>query len=402
LYEVRETFLVQVEVARKKYDALIEEREGRVESELRRRGLLLELNSMLHTSDYLSGTIEDRRSNGNDLENTFDVDPCSDNDRWGGTVLDDDDGWGGTTVHEDDIIGEEIGIGQCQIHVMTRDDDEDENDEWSPLNVNINPLGMNVVVDSLAKGATEKSAKGSDNAKARVDAPRIISKLEPISHDDNLQRKSHRSQKRMKEQTSASAGSTNQRHQYLRREQASLRESLKTSDERIAEATFLKLEERLQNVDDLLERLQEEEWADDEDEDGGLRSNLNAVDTNVEAGEEGASLLDSILAMILGALPKEMNSSGECITTDDGHFRHMKDEHDSIVEEWRNVFGRLPPFPSPEPAPEPKSECLSLDSVKFDGLQLVRDGASDEAAILVDNIYKSGGEERDNWEDWDD
>ena len=42
---------------------------------------------------------------------------------------------------------------------------------------------------------------------------------------------------------------------------------LTTNDERLAEATLLKLEERLKNIDDLLESLQEEEWADDEDMD---------------------------------------------------------------------------------------------------------------------------------------
>ena len=363
LYDVRETFLLQVEVARKKHDALVEEREGRVERELRRRGLLSELNNSMalhNSSEILLGSQQDGKSN--DVVNSFEVEQCYGDD--------DDDGWGGTVIHEDEIIGGEMGIVQHQMNAVTLGEvvDEDENDEWSPLNVTVNPLGMNVTVDGLvANDDTENiiDSKG-DNTSSAVegtssipDTPiRSTSKLEPISHDDNIQRKSHRLQKRKEVQYPPSAStSTKQRHEYLKREQHSIRESLKTTEERIAEATLLKLEERLQNVDNLLERLQEEEWADEEednDDDEIKQSGVTHVDANRDDDKESSRLLDNVLAMILGALPKEMSTVGDTAITDDIHYKHIKEEHDSIVQEWIMVFGRLPPCPSPEVEPEPE------------------------------------------------
>lgn len=365
LYDVRETFLLQVEVARKKHDALVEEREGRVERELRRRGLLSELNNSMalhNSSEILLGSQQDGKSN--DVVNSFEVEPCYGDD--------DDDGWGGTVIHEDEIIGGEMGIVQHQMNAVTLGEvvDEDENDEWSPLNVTVNPLGMNVTVDGLvANDDTENIIDSKeDNTSSAVegtssipDTPiRSTSKLEPISHDDNIQRKSHRLQKRKEVQHPPSTStSTKQRHEYLKREQHSIRESLKTTEERIAEATLLKLEERLQNVDDLLERLQEEEWADEEEgnnDDEIKQSGVTHVDANRDDDKESSRLLDNVLAMILGALPKEMSSVGDTAITDDIHYKHIKEEHDSIVQEWIRVFGRLPPCPSPEVEPEPEKE----------------------------------------------
>lgn len=391
LYEVRETFLVQVEVAKKTHDSLAQDREKRVERELRRRGLVdSELNNsqlFLHTNKRFPGDKQERI----DDDKVFDVDPCY----YG------DDGWGGT-VHEDEIIGEEnMGIS------MTLGEDEVENDEWSPLNLTVNPLGMNVTVNGLvANSATEKKIDGREdiigvaNKKGLVPKPISCSssKLEPISHDDNLQRKSIRLQKRREEQYLHSSNSILQRRDFLRRERNSIRESLKTTDERIAEATLLKLEERLQNVDDLIEKLQEEEWADEEEEDidyDAVQSDRNNVgeknEENEDRGDERSSLLDNILAMILGALPKEINSAGDTTVTEDIFYRYIKDEHDSIVQEWINVFGRLPPFPSPEQNPEIETTIETVlgesNRLLFDGLKLSEDNSvSDEDEEIVAKI----------------
>ena len=78
-------------------------------------------------------------------------------------------------------------------------------------------------------------------------------------------------------------------------------------------------------VDDLLESLQEEEWADEED---GITQTTAESGTNVttdvyqkyeEAGE--FSLLDSVLAMILGSLPQGTD------TTVEHHFKFVRKEH---------------------------------------------------------------------------
>ena len=108
----------------------------------------------------------------------------------------------------------------------------------------------------------------------------------------------------------------------------------------MAQATVKFYETRMKQVDDLLESLQEEEWADEED---GITQTTAKSGTNVttdvyekyeEAGE--FSLLDNVLAMILGSLPQGTD------TTDEDHFKFVRKEHQTIVEEWKTHFGRLP------------------------------------------------------------
>ena len=129
-----------------------------------------------------------------------------------------------------------------------------------------------------------------------------------------------------------------QSSEWLLKEQESIRDMLKTNDERIAEATLLKLEERLKTVDDLLESLQEEEWADEEDDEEGGHGNSFAFGSEEDGKEQAgfgptrpnpfeATLLDQILAMILGGLPKEKDASGKDVKTSEEHYRYIRDEH---------------------------------------------------------------------------
>jgi len=353
LYEIRETFLMRVEGAKKKYQVSVQEREGRVEMEWKRRGLhLLVRNEEEEMNEFVGGSGQG------------DEDDDNNHDEDGGY---DDDGWGGT-IREDDILGEESSFDKRQLVDATihEEDDENNGDEWSPLATtakSTNPLGMNVVLDGVQSTDIKNNTSGDDDdvvgelKKEQVKTTTTTNKLEPISHDDNLQRKSERLQKK-NQITSPTATNKQQRHEYLMKQQESIRDMLKTNEERIAEATLLKLEERLKNVDDLLESLQEEEWADEEDEEQNVRE-ANWGDK--DKVEEEATLLDQILAMILGALPMEIYSllEGGSRKTEEEHYRYIMEEHTSIVKEWIAVFGRLPPFPSSEPvAPEPVPEPM--------------------------------------------
>jgi hypothetical protein len=69
----------------------------------------------------------------------------------------------------------------------------------------------------------------------------------------------------------------------------------------MAQAAVQSLEVRMNQVDDLLESLQDEEWADEED---GFKPKDNNEDSS--AANE-LSLLDQILAMILGTLSPEQS-----------------------------------------------------------------------------------------------
>ena len=211
---------------------------------------------------------------------------------------------------------------------------------------------------------------------------------------------------------------------------------LTTNDERLAEATLLKLEERLKNIDDLLESLQEEEWADDEegdddyddegdyrrgDEDFKDRGEMLSIDP--PRAVIFSSLLDQILAMVLGALPKEIRCSSlqEPDNTDADHYMYIKEEHESIVKEWIEIFGRLPPLPPLKPLPEKETNTakISVEDNKFNGMPFGDDFTSSKASIVSDSGGKPfcaagfGHEHKDftpidndgsNWdevEDWD-
>ena len=132
-----------------------------------------------------------------------------------------------------------------------------------------------------------------------------------------------------------------------------------SSDEKLAQSTVMHLEQKLKQVDDLLESMQEEEWKDEEegllldrdedDFDGNDNGNEvgdendngndNDVDNDVDNHDSDvqASILHPILAMILGALPDHGKSPEE-------HFSYLKKVHTEIVVGWKKEFGRLPPL----------------------------------------------------------
>jgi hypothetical protein len=89
----------------------------------------------------------------------------------------------------------------------------------------------------------------------------------------------------------------------------------------------------------LLESLQDEVWEAEEDEDGDEKPNKPKFKSgsSTQSGAPSLSLLDQILAMILGGLPLEPGM------TEEEHFAYIKHEHVCIVNGWERHFGRLPP-----------------------------------------------------------
>jgi len=102
---------------------------------------------------------------------------------------------------------------------------------------------------------------------------------------------------------------------------------------------------KVKDVEELLENLQEEEWAAEEEAEAAAeREEQEQLE---EQNKKELSLLDQILAMILGALPMEPGSKDK-----ERHFRYVKDEHEFIVNGWKEHFGRLPAaFVPGEPLP---------------------------------------------------
>ncbi|KAL7449849.1 hypothetical protein ACHAWC_001859, partial [Mediolabrus comicus] len=295
LYDVRETFQLRVDVARRKHEAFVEERELRVERELKRRGLYqYRITSQKHSED-----------NSNEEEEYYD-----------------EDGWGGA-IKEEEIFGGEIDD--------IEDGKQDDGDEWSPL-------GLNIAINRV--GSIKDGRDSVQNVKQEDGK---LKHLEPITHSDNQSRKTERRQK-LKDQTTAVNNT------FFEKKEAAIREALKTNDERIAEAVLANLEDKLNKVDELLESLQEEEWADEEEDNEVTKPLLDANNGKIQASDDlgdqsEMTLLDQILAMILGGLSKESSGAPD----DKEHFSFVKREHASIVSSWKETFGRLPPFPSSEP-----------------------------------------------------
>mmetsp|Transcript_4283 Transcript_4283/g.6682 ORF Transcript_4283/g.6682 Transcript_4283/m.6682 type:complete len:577 (+) Transcript_4283:80-1810(+) len=119
------------------------------------------------------------------------------------------------------------------------------------------------------------------------------------------------------------------------KEEEAIREELTTEELRMAYAAVSSLQDRMDQVDDLLESLQDEEWADEEE--GFIPS--TTPESNVS--DDQLTLLDQILAMILGSLSQVDGS-----TSDEAFFLWIRQEHREIVESWAKFFGRLPKLTS--------------------------------------------------------
>jgi len=115
------------------------------------------------------------------------------------------------------------------------------------------------------------------------------------------------------------------------KEEEAIREQLTSEDLRMAYAAVSSLEDRMEQVDDLLESLQDEEWADEE------QGFVPSTTPEINCSKEQLTLLDQILAMILGSLSQIDGS-----VSDEGFFVWIRKEHQEIVESWSKFFGRLP------------------------------------------------------------
>jgi hypothetical protein len=160
----------------------------------------------------------------------------------------------------------------------------------------------------------------------------------------------------------------------------------------------------MQKVEELLETLQDEAW---EAEEGETEKDNGKRDPDSDDGS--FSLLDQILAMILGSLPAKPDVS----TAD--HFRFVQREHADIVSKWQDYFGRLPPaFSSELPAPYPTDDASAEDANEddTDAVDVQRSREPEQNVLpppksameqrLALGITENDEEDWDTVEDWDD
>ena len=123
------------------------------------------------------------------------------------------------------------------------------------------------------------------------------------------------------------------RLQLLKSRVEEINNSCIKTDERIAEANVKSLVSQLEKVDELLETLQEEVWADEEEKQ--VNDHENKFNHSKKETHQ-FSLLDQILAMVLLTLPNIDN------LPQDAFLRYKQTKHDEIIKGWVSQFGFLP------------------------------------------------------------
>ena len=303
LYDVRETFEIRLHSSREKYDAYVREREVRVQIELRRRA-----------------------ENGTGTGGIAGLD-------WDANVT------FGFGEDIDEVVNKLIEERRSGVDNFA-EDDHDEHDH----NEHDRAHGSDVSDDADSSSIDDGSAGSEmDLPKSDFSQPALGSEEMPLpasSLTDRKKRRAAAAARRMRKTLQGDKEKNLSKELRMKIERAyaeeeAVRQMLISTDEKFALSTVMNLEKQLQKVDDLLENLQEEEWK--EEEEGLLDENSSDEDSDNDDDEnDPSSILDQILAMILGALPPDNKSSPA------EHFSFLKKEHETIVNGWKGEFGRLP------------------------------------------------------------
>jgi hypothetical protein len=346
LYSIRETIVHQVEVTKAKVDALEEARETQVQEAMqthhrRREGGLEAFGRMTELSFpeefQLLGFKKD------------DAPALNDGDEDWGLMEDDDSSYHSSDEDNEGYSSDDSeGVGG-EDHDRGYDCDNDDLEEVRssatlgdqpplPLDATITTTTPpataaattlpNENVDHQEEGTVSNQALPTTTTtdEATPAAQRILST--PFQSRQKRREKA----KRKKRQERKDAERKTQLEQ-LRAMEEQIRAKYTTKELILAQTILKALEGKIQKVEELLESLQDEVWEAEEDaekDQGGSTSSTSDESSSF-------SLLDQVLAMILGATPIQSGLSPQ------EHFQNMQAEHKAIVQDWKEHFGRLPP-----------------------------------------------------------
>jgi len=299
LYQVRETFEFRLEQAREQYDKLVLKREVRVQQELQKE------KEKGSGSGGVAGLDWDAKVTfavRNDDKSILSKEELKEDD----IVFSDD------SYHDmaEDEYEEEEPVDGSLLEVYDTNSSSDEALESKPVKNLTGPL------DSISGKAM--STLDRKKRRALASSKRMRRKIESQKHKSNFE-----------EVRNMTIAAHDEEHK--------MRQLCISLDEKKALATLTNLEDRLIGVDKLLDRLQEEAWEDEEeghlDEPSNSREDDILSEVNLTHEKEKLSILDQILAMILGSLP-----ATRFISTEE-HFKFLKEEHETIVLNWKKDFG---------------------------------------------------------------
>ena len=324
LYAVRETFVHRLELAKEKLQHLQNEHEVAVRS-----ALLLERLQQQQCAGGLEA-LDDFNTdafalNGDDDENEFK------------SLFDDGYDFMGNTIEDDDDVD--------GYNLVSEEEDKETYDDYSSSSSSLytenNSGGLDGRLDIQEGIENEKTMVADNTAPTNsgndVQIPSEETQVVQSSElgDNKPNRHAGAAQKQRLRLEQASRDAEYQTKLETAKDlEGRLREELTSHDLKTAMVAAKALEERLEQVDELLETLQEEEWVNEENE--GSEQKIESLALKDDDTPHEFSLLDQILAMILGSSPPQLGQDTE------SHMRYIEKEHLDIVREWRAQFGRLP------------------------------------------------------------
>lgn len=310
LYSIRETICHQVEMNKSKYDDLVEDREKLVKKEMEKYQKRPKVgNAELSFPDEFQWLgLQDA--------------PVQEEDDWG---LDDD-----SYMRKDDESfsgNDSSSLDEAYAPDDSLSNGEPDKGDQEQLHETGVPQTLEIMLEhDESRGSIEQ---GDDKKEEQHGINPQVS--EPFRQRKQRMKRAKERKRRKKEEAERRA-----EQERLEKLQNEIRQKLTVKDLIIAQTMYEALSKKLEHVEELLESLQDEEWqAEEEKEVESIAKQLS--DGNRTKHESSFSLLDQILAMILGTTPikKGMNPKE--------HYQFIKKEHESIVSEWYDYFGRLPP-----------------------------------------------------------
>jgi hypothetical protein len=349
LYTVRETFEHQIEIARQRLVTLEKERDDKAALEIRRRRLERGEDLGLEAFDFASTVFAFTSGLGNG--NMLGLDEEDEDDALDGNFDPPDE--------ERDDYSDEDGY---EVDKSGDDGDDDDHDEDADPVVAVNSDVGNLPIPS----------QGGQSKRRRQAAVR---------------KRRHRLEEAAKEAEHRS------KLDAAKEEEKHMREKCTTQELKMAVAVVHSLEGRMEEVEALLESLQDEEWVDEEEGVDSLTPEQRMAEgaTGQQPKKDDLTLLDQILAMILGAT---LPPSGDIPI--ESHVQKLQDEHVAIVLTWKDHFGRLPPLAT---SPAAASFGDTSESEMIQKVPIEQEEIPGERTEAMRQIFGIVDNEIDDWED---
>lgn len=391
LYSIRETIVHQVELAKVKLDDLEEKRETQVQEEMqqclrKRNGGGLESFGTTELSFPEEFQLLGLRDEVYEEEDDWGVD--DDQSSYSSRSGESDVSGDGYSSEKSSVAGEdgedeeydcdnEIIKGNNSEHIPLTDASVDNSaGEQQPLSIPSNE----VLGEEKNQSTNNPQLPTSANDSTEIDE----SSEQPLS-TPFLRRKERREKAKRKKRQERKDSERKTKLEQLKKLEEEIRARHTTRDLIMAQTLWDALDKKSKNVEELLESLQDEVWqAEEEVEDDSQEKQTKMV-------EPSFSLLDQILAMILGSTPVQHGM------TPQEHYKFVQNEHTSIVDDWKAYFGRLPP-PAGENQPREVGDGMLREAAPPSD-QNMKTALEKRLALGITDNADDDWDAIDNWDD---